>query len=262
MLTGRRRTWAKWLGLAAAALVAVWAGDSASVWLWRHRLTSLECQPPPQGMVLVPAGWFQMGSDDPEAFGDERPLRRVFVPAFYIDIHEVTNQEYRGVFPRHKCAEDEGDLPVTLVHKSEAEAYCRAVGKRLPTSAEWEKAARGTDGRDYPWGNDFRPECANVRPSDEGPRRKAPVGSFPCGVSPYGCHDTCGNVWEWVSTNRVERLWFEFPPRTIRRGILRGGAYGYAPEQCRTWVQAFEDLKATCHDTGFRCAMDAIPRGG
>jgi len=208
-------------------------------------------------MALVPAGHFRMGTDGANGGAGETPSRRAFVPAFYIDRYEVTNREYARVFPEHTFPRSEADLPATRVHKAEAEAYCRAVGKRLPTAAEWEKAARGTDGREYPWGNDFRPECCNVAPRD-GHGRKAPPGSFPCGVSPYGCHDMCGNVWEWVSTVYIDRLWLEWPPRTVRRGILRGGAHGYAPEQCRTWTQAFEGLDSTCNDTGFRCAMDAI----
>ena len=211
-------------------------------------------------MVTVPAGWFWMGSDDPKAPLDEKPLRRVFLPAFYIDRTEVTNREFKKFKPDHNFPGGAEDHPATLVYKHEAEAYARWAGKRLPTAAEWEKAARGTDGRQYPWGDRFDPALCNMRPrsrtGEDGPR-KQPVGSFPDGASPYGALDMTGNVWEWVSDVHRDKTWFGLLGEARERGLLRGGAHGYSPMAGTTHHQAFEPLNATCNDTGFRCARDA-----
>ena len=160
-------------------------------------------------MVLVPAGEFMMGSaaGDP----DERPPHQVYLDAFSIDRYEVSVGQYD-----HFLQETEGNSssyrktmnqlshqkrPVSDVDWTDAAAYCKWAGKRLPTEAEWEKAARGTDGRLYPWGN----EAPTPRHSNYGQTGSsnhgalAPVGSFEEGKSPYGLYDMAGNVWEWVS---------------------------------------------------------------
>ena len=222
----------------------------------------------------MPAGPFLMGSNDPHAEPDERPLRKVFVPAFYIDRFEVTNRRYQALVPTHSFPQGEDDLPATFVLKQEAEEFCRRAGRRLPTSPEWEKAARGVDGRVYPWGNEFRTNRANVSrragssqtnvagcKSPNAPSTgKLLGGSFPSGVSPYGCHDMAGNVWEWVHDVWVDPHWLGMKTSGADRGILRGGASSYSPLQARTSYQGFEALGATCHDVGFRCAMQAVAK--
>lgn len=210
----------------------------------------------PEGMVLVPAGYFQMGSSAANAEADEGPLRSVFTAAYYIDIFEVGNRQFKAFDPKHRYPEGADDLPATGILKQRAEAYAAHVGKRLPTAAEWEKAARGTDGRLYPWGDSFDSRRCNSRGAGDPKRDLMPVGSFPEGVSPYGCHDMSGNAWEWVSdvheeASLLDRRW------NARRGILKGGAHNYSPYQARSSYNGFEDERTTCNDVGFRCAADA-----
>lgn len=198
--------------------------------------------PPPPGMVLVAAGPFWMGSNDKDADEDSRPLRQISLPAFYIDRTEVTNADFAKVFPDHGFAPGHGSDPVTHVTRAQAEAYLRTLGKRLPTSAEWEKAARGTDGRRYPWGNQYDSSRAHAgralthSTNSCALARMKPVGSFPLGASPYGCLDMAGNAWEWVADDYPSR-----PPRQI----IRGGAYGYAERWLRTYAFAIEETGIT-----------------
>ncbi len=249
--------WRKQLGVLTAVVlvsVCVYAGYQATHFIARQRLLHASYAPAPEGMVFVPPGYFTQGTNDPSAEPDERPARQVFLPGFYIDKHEVTNREYKAFKPGHTYPEGADDLPVTKVLKSDAEAFARSVGKRLPTDAEWEKAARGTDGRTYPWGDDFDSTRCNA-----GLRKpKQPVGSYPQGASPYGCLDMSGNVWEWVADTYQDPGWFA-ADRGTERGILRGGASGYGPMQARTTYHGFEALETTCNDVGFRCAKDAEP---
>jgi formylglycine-generating enzyme required for sulfatase activity len=159
-------------------------------------------------MVYVPAGEFLMGSadDDPDAADDEKPQHTVYLDAFWIDRTEVTNAQYRQCVEAGGCYEPEcwddddynaPDQPVVCVKWHDAQAYAEWVGGRLPTEAEWEKAARGTDGRIYPWGNSA-PDCykANYAGCAAHPLS---VGSHPDGASPYGALDMAGNVREWVA---------------------------------------------------------------
>jgi formylglycine-generating enzyme required for sulfatase activity len=267
-----------WLFLLALASVAgAWAGIEVWKKLEQNRLSSQDYEPPPPGMVFVPAGEFLMGSNDAWADEDEKPLRKVFLPAFYIDRCEVSNRRYKEFKKDHVYPPGEDDLPVTFVLKHEAEEYCRWAGRRLPTNAEWEKAARGTDGRIYPWGNEFKAGLCNVRATNSSgpmaPLCKLPStnaashspfklagGSFPAGASPYGCQDMSGNVWEWVSDIWIDRNFLGWQQGGEQRGIIRGGAFNYSAFEARASHQGFEGLKATCHDVGFRCAMDAAPK--
>jgi formylglycine-generating enzyme required for sulfatase activity len=199
----------------------------------------------PAGMVLVPAGEFRMGSDDADADHDVQPRRRVFAGSFYIGRTEVTNREFRRFRPSFEYPEGRDEYPVTGVTYEEAEAYCRWTGGRLPTEAEWEKAARGTDGRRYPWGDLWDVSRGNFRKSRTGIAREScwitrrglrPVGSFPAGASPYGALDMAGNAWEWVagfnSGNRDQR-------------IIRGGACGYSERHQRAYARGIEGAGVT-----------------
>jgi len=265
--------------LATATAILLLAATAASGrWLWIHCDQALQQRrnyaPPPDGMVFIPAGEFLMGSDNPKADFDVTPLKHAFVSAFYIDRHEVTNREYKEFKPDHEYPEGEDDFPATRILKHEAEAYAKWAGKRLPSAAEWEKAARGTDGRTYPWGNEYDRAKCNLRPNGyttpEGIEvsddavcrtggRKMAVGQFPEGVSPYGVHDMCGNAWEWVSDVHVTKVPFEPKESWHRSGIIRGGAHGYGARHGTTYHQGFEPLNTTCNDVGFRCAMNSIP---
>ena len=162
--------------------------------------------------------------------------------------------------------------PVVQIAYEDAAAYAKWAGKRLPTEAEWEFAARGgVTGGLYAWGNDLKPGGkfqANIYQGrfpveggdtgEDGFKGIAPVAQFQ--PNAYGLHDVAGNVWEWVSD-----VWMNPAPLGLKfggepRGILRGGASSYSPRQARASYQGFEALGATCHDVGFRCALDAIPR--
>lgn len=200
----------------------------------------------PEGMVYVPGGWCVLGSDDPEETDQPREYR-TFVPSFFIDRLEVTNDEFRKFRPSHTFPEGEANLPVTNVPYEDADAYARWAGKRLPTNDEWEKAARGTDGRRYPWGDEWNAARVAPRARRKPPRtlkigehcppsRVQPVGRVAAGVSPYGCLDMAGNAWEWVhgfnGGNREQR-------------IIRGGAVGYGERACRTYVRGIEGSGVT-----------------
>ncbi len=117
----------------------------------------------PAGMVLVPGGDLPVGSNDADADEEDKPMHRVFVPSFYIDTHEVTNAAYKKFDPAHTFLPGDADLPATNITYAQAEAYARWAGKRLPTDEEWEKAARGTDGRRYPWGDRWDPRLVAPR---------------------------------------------------------------------------------------------------
>ncbi len=250
---GGRRAW---LGIAAFVGVTNWG-----VAAWRHRSVapdmarqSVERAHTPRGMVYVPGGTCLIGTNDLDADEDVRPLRRVDVPSFYMDRTEVTNAEYKRFQPDYDFPHNEANLPVTNVTYDEAAAYARWAGKRLPTNDEWEKAARGTDGRRYPWGNVWNPAFVATRagggktPTQRvsivkkpgqcavGASRVRPVGSVPVGVSPYGCLDMSGNAWEWVQG---------FHDNNPQMRLLRGGAVGYGESDLRTYTYAIEGAEAT-----------------
>jgi formylglycine-generating enzyme required for sulfatase activity len=223
-------------------------------------------------MVGIPAGEFIMGSadDDPNAWDWEKPQRTVYLDAFYIDKYEVTNAQYRKCKEAGICARpfdvtyyDDADYdqhPVVYVRWHWAKAYCEWAGKRLPTEAEWEKAARGTDGRTYPWGEGI--DCDHAQYNECGDQTM-PVGSKSKGVSPYGALDMAGNVWEWVSDRYQEDYYQTAPdrnPQGPNKGtgqVMRGGSWSEAPINARCAYRSWYMPDARYFNLGFRCARDS-----
>jgi formylglycine-generating enzyme required for sulfatase activity len=221
-------------------------------------------------MVCVPAGEFQMGSTDADsdAGNDEKPAHTVYLDAFWIDRTEVTNAQYRACLQAGACSDpgclDESglnapDQPVVCVKFAEAEAYCRWAEGRLPTEAEWEKAARGTDGRRYPWGNEDL-DCARANWLNC-VGTTSPVGSYPSGASPYGVLDMAGNAWEpvsdWYDLGYYGRSEARNPqgPASGWYKVLRGGGSGSGWGLLRAagrYGHGVPDVRT--FDRGIRCA--------
>jgi len=194
-------------------------------------------------MVKVPAGDFLFGEDREKTDANE----------FFIDLYPVTNAEYKEFVeasghaqPQHwrkgTWPEGKENHPVVEVNWESAFAYAQWAGKRLPTSAEWEKAARGIDGRTWPWGDEFDIDKCNVLSGDT-----TPVGSYsPMGDSPYGCQDMAGNVWEWIGGGKPSQL----------RAPLRGGDWLDGPEEAQTYHIRMHTPRRKNPFVGFRCACD------
>jgi formylglycine-generating enzyme required for sulfatase activity len=202
-------------------------------------------------LVLIPAGKFKKGSKE---MSDNRP-GEMELPAFYLARYPVTNAQYKKYLDANPQARkpeywdnerfNQPEQPVVGVNAEEAEAYCRWAGLRLPTEWEWEKGARGTDGKPYPWGRE-KPtkELANFNGNVGHP---TPVGSYPKGASPYGLMDMAGNVWEWTASIYKEGE----PWRT-----LRGGSFVYGADYLRAAFRFDFRPDDRYHDFGFRCAQD------
>lgn len=243
--------------------------------------------------------------------GDEYPMETRELGAFWIDTYEVTIAQFsrfvaatervtvteqlnagrrwtpeegwilaegltwrNPMFPEDNALE-RPDHPVTQVTWPDAHAYCQWRDARLPTVAEWEKAARGYDGRRFPWGNEFDPSKANScgaycykhgllqeAKGDDGYRFTAPVGSFPEGVSPYGAYDMAGNVWEFVA-DFYDPYYFYYAPRFNPQGpragthkIVKGGSFLSASSYLRTSSKSFDPLDEAYFGVGFRCAKN------
>ncbi len=223
-------------------------------------------------MVLVPAGEFTMGSEQGD--DDEQPVHRVFLDSFYLDTFEVTNGQFAKFVaaiqsePPWGFADQEtpvvrADHPVRWVNWLEATGYCLWAGKRLPTEAEWEKAARGTDGRVYPWGNEPPTPVHAVFGLKEGAETVSPIGNRDKGMSPYGVHDLAGNLYEWVADWYDEAVYTPLPtsnPRGPAAGatkVQRGGSYINSPYRLRASFRTKGDPTEHDPNVGFRCAHDA-----
>jgi formylglycine-generating enzyme required for sulfatase activity len=239
-------------------------------------------------LVFVPAGEFKMGSarlDDPQTLDEEIPQHIIYLDAYWIDQTEVSNAQYALCVASGSCTKPKDNIslsrssyygndqyasyPVIFVSWSQATTYCNWAGRRLPTEAMWENAARGPDGRVYPWGNTFDGTKANYCDInctdawkdigyDDGYIDTSPVGDYPAGASVYGALDMSGNVYEWVAD------WFE-PYSRIRQvnpvgplsgseHIMRGGSWGDDSSHIRAAVRSHTNLPDSANFIGFRCA--------
>ena len=239
----------------------------ALLWLAAHPAMAAA----PDDMVLVPAGEFTMGS--PEGDPDEKPAHKVQISAFFMDKFEVTVKQYAAFLQEsggdrpaewktmNKTANQ--NRPVMGVDWAEAARYCKWAGKRLPTEAEWEKAARGTDGRLYPWGNDPpTPLHANYGKKEwNNHEALVPVGTLEAGKSPYGVYDMAGNVWEWVSDWYDHDYYKQSPsesptgPPTGGFKVIRGGSWNTSARNLRAADRYFDPPSfRSQYVPGFRCA--------
>ena len=252
-------------------------------------------------MVYVAAGEFLMGSDEQDIdhalqtcnetqgdcergwFDREHPQHSVYLDAFWIDRTEVTNAQYlqcvqAGVCVESGYADDSSlnapDQPVVGVEWFDARDYCQWAGVRLPTEAEWEKAARGTGGQVYPWGDEFDCHKGNFDdeqqiseyvvpggPDCDGYDRAAPVGSYPAGVSPYGALDMAGNVWEWTSSLYEPYLYSLTDGREDQNGVgdrvIRGGSWNTQSSGDRAAFRTDVGPDFWIYFVGFRCARSS-----
>lgn len=227
---------------------------------------------PPGEMVLIPAGEFLMGMED--GLPDARPIHRLYISAYWIDRHGVTNGQYRAcvdggacLIPKVRDAFDDtqrAQFPVTNITWSQARAYCQWVGKRLPTEAEWEKAARGIDGRRYPWGNsDEVIQKSRVKLTDGNSTDGVdPLGLPSVSASPYGVFGMVGMVSEWVKDWYAEDFYRTSPARDPQgplRGtfrVLRGGSWMERPLELRASYRGWDEMTYWGPTLGFRCATD------
>jgi len=224
---------------------------------------------PPPGMVYVPGGTFIMGENSGDEY--QRPAHRVEVKPFFVDVHEVTCAEYEQFISATRyetpsgwrtqtCRDGESELPVTGINWYDARAYSVWANKRLPTEEEWEFAARGTDRREYTWGNNWSARAANAGNSSAG--RLVAVGLYPEGQSPFGVMDMIGNAWEWTASDLRP-----YPGAHIAnlpsgpRKIIRGGSW--ATDDPRDWTTttfrgfALPSGGRDYSKIGFRCVKDA-----
>jgi formylglycine-generating enzyme required for sulfatase activity len=276
---GPKGSW-KWLFtgrsyvLATLLLATVWLGGSL-LQKWREVVPTYvepgpvlqgspeSRTPTPPGMVYVPGGAFLMGRDDGDEY--ERPAHTVTLKSFYIDAYEVTCEQYQVFIQATSYAAPRGWLngncpggsarkPVTDVSWADAKAYADWANKRLPTEEEWEYAARGTDGRLYPWGNEWRSGMANA---DSASRDLAEVGSYR-GASPFGAYDMVGNAWEWTASTLQAYPGGRLPVQNRQDlRVIRGGNWQSARGAATTTYRgAWPAINADYSTCGFRLVKD------
>jgi serine/threonine-protein kinase len=226
-------------------------------------------------MLYVPAGEFDMGSDEgPE---DESPVHTVYLDAYWIDQTEVTNDQYRMCVEAGGCnppkntsffnITEYAEHPVVYVNWNDANDYCQWAGRKLPTEAQWEKAARGTDGRTFPWGEEINCSRANYLGCTEFAGTN-PVGYYgEPGESPYGALDMAGNVWEWVA-DWYDSDYYRITPRENPIGpisgdtrVVRGGSWDMVEYAARSTFRLFSlEIISTValKSIGFRCANSVV----
>ncbi len=198
----------------------------------------------PSDEALIPAGEFLMGTD--QGTPAERPIHKVELGGFFLDRFEVSNQNYEAFDPGfHRSSASSCDrCPATRVSWYEAQAYCQSLNRRLPSEAEWEKAARGNDGRLWPWGRKFDKGFnfffVNIFGENDNYPYTAPVNYYHSGVSPFGLYNTAGNVWEWC-LDWYDKNYYrvspeinpEGPQGPLKMKVLRGGS----------WINSIEGIK-------------------
>jgi formylglycine-generating enzyme required for sulfatase activity len=240
---------------------------------------SLGCQ-----MIWVPAGRFIMGNDSPDALENERPLTPVVLGCFFLGRFPITNVQFEQYDPAHRALRPPwaGDNhPVVSVSATDADRFCQWLSQRegrkyrLPTEAEWEYAARGTDGRVFPWGErldaghyanfaDCRTSFAWRDPQlDDGYAQGAPVGCYPHGASPFGIEDLSGNVFEWCLDGFEpykgrERVNPKSAPQGSKR-VYRGGSWKSRAHSLRACARHFNAPSYSSNDVGFRVVCECAP---
>jgi formylglycine-generating enzyme required for sulfatase activity len=218
-------------------------------------------------MRLISAGDFVMGSNTGQE--SAMPGHTVALPAYYMDVYEVTRARYQECVIAGGCSEvknvasiesfyREPNFPMSAVDWDMAGAYCAWRGARLPSEAEWEKAARGTDGRTYPWGEEYDSTYVQIEANSLNN-----VGMYEKGKSPYGMYDMAGSVWEWTSDpltaypgNQGDQSYYRETDR-----VLRGGSWDHPDRTVlTTWFRFASFTGDSSGYTGFRCARDATPQ--
>lgn len=235
----------------AEFLIAAKLGANTSAYM--DKINALAA---PRDMAYVRAGEVILGAPETAR------ARKVTLPAFYIDQHPVTNLEYQEFvkannypapphWPNGQIPPGQELHPVTNVSWDDARSYALWAGKRLPTENEWERAARGGDGRLWPWGNDFDPKCCNCKESNIG--TTTPIGQFLEGSSPFGCVDMAGNVWEWTA-DMPQATEMGAEARDFR--VVRGGSFAESRDNVRCYSRRWFRRDTRRPDIGFRCVRD------